>query len=338
MSQDIADLPPPLVPPEVDLRDFAFMPLDVRRLITSDTWIETADEPKIAHALICLWCEAWHQVPAASLPDNDKVLARLAMCDIATWQGIKSRVMRGWKKCSDGRFYHSVVAEKALDGWKRKQAQREQTKRATEERERRRRQRAQERDVERDVSRDVQRTVHQGTGTVDREIKNIRLVPSAPAGGKSSHQPPPTPLIKKTRSPRNEHPGFAAFWAAYPSRGEATNPRKPAAEKFSKLIMRGIDPKEIIAGAKGYAEHCRRSGKHGTEKVKQALTFLNQEVWIQYLSRVNGHGNGTDMTPPWKADPSTWNDTRNPPPWPEAPSGTRCGTWLKTSTGWQIER
>jgi len=31
------DLPPPLVPAHVDLRDFGFMPLDVRRLLTSET-------------------------------------------------------------------------------------------------------------------------------------------------------------------------------------------------------------------------------------------------------------------------------------------------------------
>jgi len=31
--------PAPLVPAEVDLRDFAFMPLDVRRLLTSETWV-----------------------------------------------------------------------------------------------------------------------------------------------------------------------------------------------------------------------------------------------------------------------------------------------------------
>ena len=60
----------PLTPSSMDLRDFQFMPLDVRRLLTSETWIEAADDPKLGHALVCLWCESWHQVPAGSLPDN----------------------------------------------------------------------------------------------------------------------------------------------------------------------------------------------------------------------------------------------------------------------------
>jgi hypothetical protein len=52
MSAPLA--PEPLTPPDCDLRDFGFMPLDVRRLLTSETWIEAADDPKLGHALICL--------------------------------------------------------------------------------------------------------------------------------------------------------------------------------------------------------------------------------------------------------------------------------------------
>ncbi len=44
-----------LTPPDCDLRDFGYMPLDVRRLLTSDTWLEAADDPKLGHVLICLW-------------------------------------------------------------------------------------------------------------------------------------------------------------------------------------------------------------------------------------------------------------------------------------------
>src|SRR4051812_35009828 len=114
----------PLTPPSMDLRDFHFMPLDVRRLLTSETWIEAADDPKLAHALICLWCEAWHQVPAGSLPDNPRVLAHLAMCTGEEWERIADRALAGWHRCSDGRSYHPVVAEKALEAWIEKLTQR----------------------------------------------------------------------------------------------------------------------------------------------------------------------------------------------------------------------
>jgi hypothetical protein len=155
----------PLTPPSMDLRDFQFMPLDVRRLLTSETWIEAADDPKLGHALVSLWCESWHQVPAGSLPDNPRVLAHLAMCTADEWQRISERALAGWQRCSDGRLYHPTVCEKAREGWEHKLARRERTRRATEERERRRREADAQRDEERDVDRDEHRHVHQGTGT-----------------------------------------------------------------------------------------------------------------------------------------------------------------------------
>jgi Protein of unknown function (DUF1376) len=123
-----ATLPEPLVPAEVDLTDYSFMPLKVRRLLKSDTWIEAVGVPNLSHALICLWAESWYQVPAASLPDNDKILARLAMCDDETWRAIKERALRGWLKCSDGRLYHPTVAELAIEGWGRKKTASEKGK------------------------------------------------------------------------------------------------------------------------------------------------------------------------------------------------------------------
>src|SRR3954469_14064036 len=155
----------PLTPPSMDLRDFQFMPLDVRRLLTSETWIEAADDPKLGPALCSLLFESWHQVPAGSLPDNPRVLAHLAMCTADEWQRISERALAGWQRCSDGRLYHPTVCEKAREGWEHKLARRERTRRATEERERRRREADAQRDEERNVGRDDVRHVHQGTGT-----------------------------------------------------------------------------------------------------------------------------------------------------------------------------
>jgi hypothetical protein len=173
MKEQLSD---PLTPSEVDLRDFGFMPLDVQRLVTSETWIDAIDDPRIGHAAMSLWCEAWHQVPAGSLPDNDKVLYRLSMCpNLKEWQRVRDRVMSGWVKALDGRLYHAVVAEKACESWAKKLAQRARTAAATEARERKRRekedleraprdeQRNDSRNVERDEQRNESRDVYQGT-------------------------------------------------------------------------------------------------------------------------------------------------------------------------------
>jgi hypothetical protein len=110
---DRENLPAPLTPPECDLQDFEFMPVMVRRLLKSDTWsLGTGDERAAA---VALWFESWHQVPAASLPDNDRLLARLA--DTSKWNKVKEQALRGWVRCNDGRLYHPVVAEKALEAW-----------------------------------------------------------------------------------------------------------------------------------------------------------------------------------------------------------------------------
>jgi hypothetical protein len=80
-------LPTPLVPAEVDLRDFAFMPLEVSRLLRSRTWLKARRRPEIGFYLVNLWAGAWHEVPAGSLPDDDDVLSDLARCTPARWKG-----------------------------------------------------------------------------------------------------------------------------------------------------------------------------------------------------------------------------------------------------------
>lgn len=116
-------MPDPMTPPDCDLSGFDFMPLDVSRLLKSDTWINAASVPHLSHALISLWAEAWRQVPAASLPMNDKVQQRLSMVE-GRWPKVRAAALADWVECTDGRLYHPVVAEKALEAWLEKLAQR----------------------------------------------------------------------------------------------------------------------------------------------------------------------------------------------------------------------
>ena len=125
------DRPAPLVPVECDLRDFAFMPLDVVRLRDSGLTMEgSGDEFRAA---VLLWCAAWRQIPAGSLPNDEKMLAALAGYgrDLRSWRTVWPGARRGWQLCSDGRLYHAVVCEKALAAWGGKMAQRQKTAAAT---------------------------------------------------------------------------------------------------------------------------------------------------------------------------------------------------------------
>lgn len=115
----------PFTAPDCDLRDFAFMPLDATRLLDSDLFaLATGDEFKAA---IALWCKAWTQVPAGSLPDDDRVLAHLSRAG-TKWKKVKAMALRGFVKCDDGRLYHPVVCEKANEAWGKKQSYRDRSK------------------------------------------------------------------------------------------------------------------------------------------------------------------------------------------------------------------
>lgn len=121
--QDQIVLPDPLTPPDCDLKDFAYMPLDVARLRQSE--LASDETPEACWAAVLLWCAAWHEVPAGSIPDNDQWQAKQAgyvargKIDKA-WESVRDGALRGFVLCSDGRLYHDVVAEKARESWESK--------------------------------------------------------------------------------------------------------------------------------------------------------------------------------------------------------------------------
>lgn len=90
------------------------MELDVRRL--RDSEFAAASSGEAFRAGVLLWCAAWHQVPAASLPDNDTELANLAGFGrvVKEWKKVRAEALNGFVRCSDGRLYHAVIAEKAV--------------------------------------------------------------------------------------------------------------------------------------------------------------------------------------------------------------------------------
>lgn len=124
-------MPEPLVPVEVDLRGYEFIPLFGDRLFGSETWIGITAEAKLA--ALQLWWRAYaKEVPAASLPDNDALLANYAGYGTQTkaWLKVKAQAMRGFVRCTDERWYHPFIAELALDAWKGRKAHQTRTLKA----------------------------------------------------------------------------------------------------------------------------------------------------------------------------------------------------------------
>lgn len=103
-----------------------FMPLYGDRMLGSETWIQCDFESKVA--ALRLWWRAYaHEVPASSLPNNDTLLAEYAGYGngIRAWKKVKDQAMRGFVLCSDGRWYHEVVAKIALKSWEMRKESRE---------------------------------------------------------------------------------------------------------------------------------------------------------------------------------------------------------------------
>lgn len=117
----------PLTPADCDLRDYPWMPLDCTRLLTSETWMLGTNDERVA--ALTLWIKSWHQMPAGSLPNNERMLAVLSEAG-SKWPKVREHAMRGWVLCDDGRLYHPVVAEKANHSWGLKLAQRARTEAA----------------------------------------------------------------------------------------------------------------------------------------------------------------------------------------------------------------
>lgn len=129
-------------------------------------------------------------------------------------------------------------------------------------------------------------------------IVNRQMVPSAPpAVGKKCVLPtapradrripsdknletpssPPQPKPKVPTKPEREQ-WFQEFCKAYPKRAGGDG-RSKAAEKFDELLRKGVDPAEIVAGAKRYAASVDAEDQTGTRFVCQKPTWLNQRRW-----------------------------------------------------------
>ena len=111
----------PLTPPDCNCQGLPFMPLEVQRLMDSDfVALSTGDEFK---AGFILWAKSWAQMPAASIPDDDRILAHWTGRSLAEWSALKDMALRGWVRCSDGRLYHPVIADLALTAAQKRRGQ-----------------------------------------------------------------------------------------------------------------------------------------------------------------------------------------------------------------------
>lgn len=108
------DRPEPMTPPDCRLDGVSSMMVDLN-IFDSDLFaLSTGDQFKAA---LKLYGASYNQVPAGSLPADDRVLAHLSSYSLKDWVKMRPISLRGWIECRDGRLYHRVTAEKVCIVW-----------------------------------------------------------------------------------------------------------------------------------------------------------------------------------------------------------------------------
>jgi hypothetical protein len=124
-------LPP--VPADLDLRGYPYMPLFMA-IRNADITIHASGEAFRANMLLRVAC--WHQIPATSLPADDKALAYHAGYgrNLKAFRKVKSEALSGFVECADGRLYLMEMVDHALELAEKKRSDRRRTAAATQAR------------------------------------------------------------------------------------------------------------------------------------------------------------------------------------------------------------
>jgi hypothetical protein len=117
---DFPDTKPPPVSEDTDLRHLPSAMIPV-------TWIRDSELALLGSAegfkaALTMWALAWHEVPAGSLPANERLLAaRAGYGDEVAWSKIKKEALGGFELHSDGRMYHPELSKIVKQVWANKQ-------------------------------------------------------------------------------------------------------------------------------------------------------------------------------------------------------------------------
>ncbi|HIC7209386.1 DUF1376 domain-containing protein [Burkholderia stabilis] len=305
----MADLPNPLTPADCDLTGYRWMPLDVVRVIDSDTFgISTGDEFKTAFRL---WAKCWQQVPAASLPKDDRVLAHLAGLseNPAKWKKVRDVALRGFIECSDGRLYHPVIAEKAIEAMgKREQHNETQENKLTRQQQHRERRKAM---FERLRQHGIVPAYDTKTDELERLIATLPVTPSVTpvtpsvTGETSRSVPGDAPATAKEKDidqTRTVNPVVGADVGGEP-RATVRPSELSAAMREHSIEASPHDPRIIAAAQRGITAETVRAAcveaknSDPTGRIKPGFVIAIAERWTAEASRpprANGRAESRD--------------------------------------------
>ena len=274
-----------------------YMPLFVADYLADTAHLSAAEHG----AYLMLVMNYWQR--GKPLPADDRKLARIAKMTDAEWQDSRSTLAEFFVE-HDGVWSHKrVEAEMAVAEEKTAKAKKA-ARASAEARQANAQQMLSERSADTELLGEVRLGKEEPKPETDLPTPNVRAV------GK-----PTRPAVADE---------FDQFWAAYPSRGGAANPKQPARDKFARAVKSGCEPSVLISAAKRYAEIERNAGRFGTEKIAQAVTWLNQRRWADYAELATAESSKPSQEARWIRMLETHAQGSWPGVWGDPPGHPGC--------------
>lgn len=261
--------PAPFTTPEIDVRDLDGFMLNAERLMASELFaLSSGDEFKAA---VALWCRAWKQIPAASLPNDERVLAAFSGAR-ENWPEVREMALRGFVLCSDGRLHHKTLSGDARRAFGKKMDRRTRTQAATEARKKSTISAENQRDVERNDERHVDHKPNVTTSQRqdrdrDRDKEEDRVSIDRPVGVRSR------PARAETPQPgAAHHPPKGTRWPA-----EQTVPEDWHQAAGMKRAELGLPTVDLAIAAEKFANYWSAKSGQAATKVDWRKTWIN---WV----------------------------------------------------------
>lgn len=240
-----------------------YMPLELHRLFESDFYaLASGEEFKAA---ITLWGKSFYQIPAGSLPSDERLLAHLS--GTKCWEDVKEMALHGWKKCADGRLYHATVAEKVAEAWEARLLRRARTQAARA---------AKLKPSFADMTESSQEYAANNVKSLGEKPVTAPVTDAKGTEQNRTEQNRKEDKEKKQTSVRmrqSEPDGFEQFWKIYPRRVGKGQARRAFASALSKVSLT-----DLIATLRGYEFDPRERFQ------PHPATWLNGERWLDEAS------------------------------------------------------
>lgn len=110
---DLSRCPAPPYAATANMRKFDSLMMNVKTVTSGE--LALSSPLPVFKAVILLQMEAWQQLPAGSLPNDDLALSRLSSLG-PEWPQYKRQCMRGWYLANDNRLYSDDMTQRVLNG------------------------------------------------------------------------------------------------------------------------------------------------------------------------------------------------------------------------------